>query len=111
MSDMSISLPVWKQLLRLLTEITAKSTAHRCPASSTESCIHRFFKCFAAHNIPLIGTTMVIDGSPLERLGSAASDHKLIQVRIRHRAQRPRAERGIPADLFQSKYYASAAEH
>eukprot|EP00959_Pyramimonas_sp_CCMP1952_P224669 4697807-Pyramimonas_sp.AAC.2 len=78
----------------MLTEITTASTTHRCAANSSESCIDRFFTSFAAHDIPLIETTTVTDGSPLERFGSPAGDRKPVHVRIRHRAQRPQAERG-----------------
>eukprot|EP00959_Pyramimonas_sp_CCMP1952_P116585 2436598-Pyramimonas_sp.AAC.1 len=72
-----------------MMEITAKATAHRCAANTTEATIDRCFASINASNIPRIETLLVADGRPLDREGGPISDRKILHLRLRPRQPRP----------------------
>ena len=84
----------WKRIFSSMIEVTTRSTTHRSAANMTEATIDRCFIPTAAFNIPHLETHLTVDSRPLERVGEPASDHKVLHLRLRPRAQRPRSRHG-----------------
>eukprot|EP00959_Pyramimonas_sp_CCMP1952_P023949 502038-Pyramimonas_sp.AAC.1 len=88
-----------------MIEVSTLSTTHRNIFAMAEFTVGRCFISLPAHAIPNMETLLIASDAPLEGPDGMDSDHAIMHLRIRPKQQRPPAERGIPALIFDSPHY------